>query len=1022
MVSKESLFFLNFANYNAKKDYYKLTKKMLYKKYTFGPFSFKRIFTDYLIFNNKCRLTLFFKEFLISDNSCEYLRNFYRKEDLKNILGKILEIYCLYSKIYPNYIILNENKFLYKNIRKKQKMIDENNNKNNDKNNNNDNINKTYELFTLSVRNEIKEFENSYYNKYNHDNDSDNDKDTNNNNDNNRNSKSNRKKKNINNKIINDDWALINNKNFNQNLNNAKKNNNNKHIKNMSFDSFWTNDTNNLSMLLNAINDKIFIDDNNNNKNKKENKNKNKKNEKDVGYRNINYKILKNKNRQKKENKSISQKTFKKIIYKKIDNKNILSDNSRNNNFLKTKNKKKYLNNLNMNKPLSSSLTNNNKHNTTLVNKGNNIYNHLLTDKNWNKKIKNNMHQYYSLQRDTSDKIIGNNLKKIINPFLIKKKFYSKDFSKEKKSISKNENNNLKKINYKYDTSKYNRKTTPHEFLKIIFDGSKKNILNEKSIKEESVKNGSFNNKIMYSTNNNFNTLRNKKYFIKKYFTNNNMNQRTSNQRYAYTLTESNSQAFINFIKENHFNSNYNDNKYNVNENKIKSLNNCHTSTNYNTLNSKNINNNKNKYFVKRQKTEGTSLPVRDIMLNKGMGTTYIKKKCFSPISNNCNRQNSLSKSYNIKKETKKNNMQKENIINNQFINLEIKNKIINIKKNIIKQYMRHDNHFDNNIYEKTYLSNNSINKINNSNNYLNMDYSQKENNTLNLRESYRNNKKIYLRKNFSPTLTYYNLYKSSNKHLSNSKVNTNANTNANSNKNNNSEFIEFHHDNYFIKNKNNNININNNEINKINKNKELSINLLENKENNLKISNIKDEIKIKKYNMIKSKTEYEYFKPKYKNKNININKKETQKQKNNSINKDIILRKFQKKPNFYIFTKDKINKNNLCEIPFQRFNNLSNSTVYNINNSNNNDLTYTKNISLSNSMKNMSEYQTPLLQKKRLKLIKKFIYHDKKEKSESTLNNMDLNISSKVTIKVNRTKFLQRIKERMKNKNTNQI
>ena len=70
-----------------------------------------------------------------------------------------------------------------------------------------------------------------------------------------------------------------------------------------------------------------------------------------------------------------------------------------------------------------------------------------------------------------------------------------------------------------------------------------------------------------------------------------------------------------------------------------------------------------------------------------------------------------------------------------------------------------------------------------------------------------------------------------------------------------------------------------------------------------------------------------------------------------------------------------------------------------------------------------MSEYQTPLLQKKRLKLIKKFIYHDKKEKSESTLNNnMDLNISSKETIKVNRTKFLQRIKERMKNKNTNQI
>ena len=150
MSSKENLFFFNFTSNNSvKKDYYKIAKKMLYKKYTFGQFAYKKIFTNYLIFNYKCRLTLFFKEFLISDNSSEYLRNFYHKEDLINILGKILEIYCLYSKIYPNYIILSENKFLYKNIRKKQKMIDENN-KNNEMNyNNNDISNKSYELFKV---------------------------------------------------------------------------------------------------------------------------------------------------------------------------------------------------------------------------------------------------------------------------------------------------------------------------------------------------------------------------------------------------------------------------------------------------------------------------------------------------------------------------------------------------------------------------------------------------------------------------------------------------------------------------------------------------------------------------------------------------------------------------------------------------------------------------------------------------------------------------------------------------------
>ena len=159
MSLKETPFFLNSVKKDENKDYFKLARKMLYKKYNSESFSIKKIFTDFLIFNNKCRLTLFFKEFLISDDSCEYLRNFYEKEDLYNILNKILEIYCLYSKIYPNYIILKENKFLYKNIRKKQKMIDEINKNNEIKKNSNNTHNKDNELFTLSVRNEIKEFQ-----------------------------------------------------------------------------------------------------------------------------------------------------------------------------------------------------------------------------------------------------------------------------------------------------------------------------------------------------------------------------------------------------------------------------------------------------------------------------------------------------------------------------------------------------------------------------------------------------------------------------------------------------------------------------------------------------------------------------------------------------------------------------------------------------------------------------------------------------------------------------------------------
>jgi hypothetical protein len=451
------------------KELYIITRKMLYKKYSQGNFSFKNILADYLIFNYKCRLTLLFKEFLLADNECEFLRRYYTKEDIKNILGKILEIYCLYSKIYPNYIILKENKFLYKNIRKKQKMIDENNkneeikNKNDDNGNDNDNvIYKDYVLFTLSVRNEIKEFQEKSFKK----------------------NKKYKDKENIpnrrlntintkNTKKINDNWTLVSNKNLNKNLNNSKKNNN---VKNMSFDSFWTNDTNNLSILLNAINEKIFLDSPSKSKNNYKSKKK-----RDISYRNVNHKILKSKNQKRKEIKSTSKKTFKKVIFKKIDNKKTINDNSRNNNFLKTKYKQAFYNNLNTTKHHSSSLSNTHYNQGIFNNGQSHLFKHLLTEKNIDDEIRKKIHQYYSIQRECcSDKYSYNNLKKIIPPIMMKKKYLIKDFSKKNKSLSikKKSENILKNIKNKYDNIKKNikKKSQPQEYLKIILDDIKKII------------------------------------------------------------------------------------------------------------------------------------------------------------------------------------------------------------------------------------------------------------------------------------------------------------------------------------------------------------------------------------------------------------------------------------------------------------------------------------------------------------------------------------------------------------------
>ena len=77
-----------------------------------------------LIFNEETHLVVLFREYCTLENSNEYLRRFYFKEEIKHKIPKILNFYDKYSKIYPNYTSLPESKYMYKNIKRKQKMID----------------------------------------------------------------------------------------------------------------------------------------------------------------------------------------------------------------------------------------------------------------------------------------------------------------------------------------------------------------------------------------------------------------------------------------------------------------------------------------------------------------------------------------------------------------------------------------------------------------------------------------------------------------------------------------------------------------------------------------------------------------------------------------------------------------------------------------------------------------------------------------------------------------------------------
>ena len=77
-----------------------------------------------LIFNDSSLYTAKFKEYLLLEDENEFLRRYYKNSEIKKKLTTIFSFYANYSKIFPNYIIIPESKYMYKNIQKKQKMID----------------------------------------------------------------------------------------------------------------------------------------------------------------------------------------------------------------------------------------------------------------------------------------------------------------------------------------------------------------------------------------------------------------------------------------------------------------------------------------------------------------------------------------------------------------------------------------------------------------------------------------------------------------------------------------------------------------------------------------------------------------------------------------------------------------------------------------------------------------------------------------------------------------------------------
>ena len=85
---------------------------------------YSKVISD-IIYNESTHLVSAFKDFLISDDISEFFKRFYSTSETESRLKKIFDFYEEYSKVFPNFVALEEKKYMFKNISKKQRRIDE---------------------------------------------------------------------------------------------------------------------------------------------------------------------------------------------------------------------------------------------------------------------------------------------------------------------------------------------------------------------------------------------------------------------------------------------------------------------------------------------------------------------------------------------------------------------------------------------------------------------------------------------------------------------------------------------------------------------------------------------------------------------------------------------------------------------------------------------------------------------------------------------------------------------------------
>ena len=94
------------------------------EKYNSTPTFFQKFQILLLMENANTHLVSVFKDYLLYDDMADFFKEYYNIKEIYPRLKTIFDYYESSSYLFPNYTAINEGKYIYKNIIKKQRLID----------------------------------------------------------------------------------------------------------------------------------------------------------------------------------------------------------------------------------------------------------------------------------------------------------------------------------------------------------------------------------------------------------------------------------------------------------------------------------------------------------------------------------------------------------------------------------------------------------------------------------------------------------------------------------------------------------------------------------------------------------------------------------------------------------------------------------------------------------------------------------------------------------------------------------